>query len=176
MHLTGSNGYDPGHMDNLQLNPSDKTQPLPFGTRLTRLINRFNQGLHLFLLAAFMLAAILIAALFIVDIAKALTTRTLISGFLHALGSLLILWTVSELINAEIAVLRGRKFGISVFIDVALAATLRKILISGVNIEKVDMKLLSITLTTLLVLAIVRWLVSYPVGGSAPSLPSREES
>ncbi len=44
----------------------------------------------------------------------------MIKGFLHALGILLLLWTMVELISTELDHLRGSAIDVAIFIEVAL--------------------------------------------------------
>jgi uncharacterized membrane protein (DUF373 family) len=74
-----------------------------------------------------------------------------------ALGSVLILWVMLELINTEIAHLRGGKFKISVFVGVALVTTIREVMISTLKHDSIDF-ILSLV-ASVLVIGIVYWLV-----------------
>lgn len=71
------------------------------------MMNRINRSLHLVLGSALVIGSLMVLVLFISDVYFAFTHRTLAEGFLHALGSLLILWTFSELLNSEIRYLKG---------------------------------------------------------------------
>ncbi len=57
-------------------------------------------------------------------------------GILTVLGSLLILWAAIELIHEEMKHLRGGSFAVEVFITLAIAALIRKILIFSLSPEK----------------------------------------
>lgn len=133
------------------------------GTQLERwalsLMKRFSRCLHLILGAALVIGSLLILSLFISDVYSAVTHRTLAEGFLHALGSLLILWTFSELLNAEIRYLNGGPVEVAVFIEVAIAATIRHALIS--TTEPIDLQGNLLTLGRLLILGAVYWLVAF---------------
>ncbi|SHK28625.1 protoglobin domain-containing protein [Thermocrinis minervae] len=64
-------------------------------------------------------------------------TYTLEKLGISILGSLLVLYAVSELLYEEIKHIRGGSISISVFVGVALAAIIRKILIVSLTPEKV---------------------------------------
>lgn len=87
-----------------------------------------------------------------------------ISGVLHLekgglsiLGSVLILYAISELLSEEIKHLRGGSLSLKVFVGVALAAIIRKILVISLSPEKFQ-ELLILSLVTIS-LGIVFWLI-----------------
>lgn len=126
---------------------------------LLRNMMRFNRGLHLLMGVALVVTAVMALGLFLYDVYSAFTTRSMISGMVHALGSLLILWTLSELLDAEIHYLRDGMFKVAIFIEVSIAAIIRKILIlsaEGLN----NLTEEALYLTALLVLGVVYWLLS----------------
>jgi len=125
---------------------------------LLTLMKHFNRGLHLMLGLALMVGSVMVLGLFIEDVYSAFTHRTLAAGFLHALGSLLILWTFSELINSELRYLSGGRVEVAVFIEVALAATIRHVLVS--TTEPLDVNGSLITMGMILVLGLVYWMVA----------------
>jgi len=125
---------------------------------LLALMSQFNRGLHLMLGAALMVGSVMVMGLFITDVYSAVTHRTLAAGFLHALGSLLILWTFSELINSELRYLSGGRVEVAVFIEVALAATIRHVLVS--TTEPLDVNGSLITMGMILVLGVAYGIVA----------------
>ncbi len=81
------------------------------------------------------------------------------TGILKILGTLLMIWAIGELLNAEIHHLRGGKFAINAFIILAIAAVIRKILVASMSTEKIhDAMILG---GIVLVLGIVYWLVGH---------------
>ncbi|PPD17356.1 MAG: hypothetical protein CTY27_04015 [Methylotenera sp.] len=54
-------------------------------------------------------------------------------GFLHALGTLMLLWSISALISAEIRYLLGSKLLVETFIEVVLVLFLRKLIVMPVQ-------------------------------------------
>lgn len=70
-----------------------------------------------------------IASHFFLEIYHAIQVRSLFSGFLHALGILLLLWTMLELIQTELGFLRGEPIDVAVFVEVALVVVVREIIL-----------------------------------------------
>ena len=54
------------------------------------------------------------------------------------LGSILILYAISELLSEEIKHIKGSVLSLKIFVGVALAAVIRKILIISLSSEKVQ--------------------------------------
>jgi uncharacterized membrane protein (DUF373 family) len=117
----------------------------------------FSQTMNLILILALIGLTLGVVGLFVMDVHK-LVTENLEHGIITALGSLLILWVVIELMNTEIAHLKGGKFHISVFIGVALVAFIRETLILTLKHETSDTHYYYIAL--IMVLGIVFWLVT----------------
>lgn len=118
---------------------------------------RFAQTMNLILVLSLIGLTIGVIGLFVYDIQK-LITGNLEHGIITALGSMLILWVMIELMNTEIAHLKGGKFHISVFVGVALVAVIRETLIMTLKHEKVEVQYYLIAL--ILILGIVFWLVT----------------
>ncbi|MFN3568374.1 MAG: protoglobin domain-containing protein [Caldimicrobium sp.] len=78
-------------------------------------------------------------------------------GGLGILGSVLILYAISELLSEEIKHIRGGTISLKVFVGVALAAIIRKVLVISLTPEKVQ-ELLILSLVTIS-LALVFWLI-----------------
>uniref|UniRef100_A0A7C4AKA0 Heme-binding sensor globin domain-containing protein n=1 Tax=Thermodesulfovibrio aggregans TaxID=86166 RepID=A0A7C4AKA0_9BACT len=74
-----------------------------------------------------------------------------------ALGSVLILWVMLELINTEIVHLKGGKFKISVFVGVALVTTIREVMISTLKHDSIEF--IGALVASVLVIGIIYWLV-----------------
>ena len=75
-----------------------------------------------------------------------------------ALGEILILWMIIELLENEIKNLKGGSFNILVFVGVVIVAMVREILIS--NLRHDDLKTQAFLAVTLLILGIVYFLIS----------------
>lgn len=78
-------------------------------------------------------------------------------GAISIMGSVLILYAISELVGEEIKHIRGAPLGPEVFIAVALAAMIRKILVISLDPEKVNELLIFALL--ILSLAATYWLI-----------------
>ncbi len=83
---------------------------------------------HLIISIALVIATLLITLYFFQQLYMAVQTHTLIDGFLHALGILLLLWTISELIVTEIRFLSGEDVNFVIFVEVALVVVVREII------------------------------------------------
>jgi uncharacterized membrane protein (DUF373 family) len=125
-------------------------------TGLIRLSERFTYGLNLILVLALAGVSIGVVGLFIKDILH-IFTGDMEKGILSALGAMLILWMMIELLDNEIKNLKGGSFNILVFIGVIIVAMVREILISTLRHD--DLKTQAFLTVTLLVLGIVYFLV-----------------
>lgn len=124
---------------------------------LIRAAERFTFGLNLILVLALAGVSLSVVALFVWDIAH-IFTGNIEKGILSALGELLILWMMIELMDNEIKNLKGGKFNILVFIGVIIVAMIREILISTLRHD--DLTTQGFLAGTLLILGIVYYLVS----------------
>jgi uncharacterized membrane protein (DUF373 family) len=124
---------------------------------LIRLSERFTYGLNLALVLALVGVSISVVVLFAWDIMH-IFSGDMEKGILSALGSLLILWMMIELMDNEIKNLKGGKFNILVFIGVIIVAMIREILISTLRHD--DLTTQAFLAGTLLILGIVYYLVS----------------
>ena len=68
------------------------------------------------------------------------------------------MWTLSELIQSEIRHLQGERIKVTIFIEVAIAAMVRKLLINAT--EGITLEAGSIYLASLLVLGVVYWFLT----------------
>mgnify|MGYP000225528715 CR=1 FL=1 len=78
-------------------------------------------------------------------------------GGLSILGSILILYAISELLSEEIKHIKGSSLSLKVFVGVALAAVIRKVLVTSLSPEKVQ-ELITLSFV-ILSLGIVFWLI-----------------
>lgn len=135
-----------------------KEQPPVF----LRGMHLFNRMIHAFLGISLVVIAVLTLWLFMREVCVTLISKQkLVEGLLHALGTLLILWTVSELITTEIRYLAGHRLRVAVFVDVAIAATVRKVLIA--DIEQLNMEVRLFHLAALVALGLIRWFLTCAV-------------
>jgi uncharacterized membrane protein (DUF373 family) len=124
---------------------------------LIKATERFTYGLNLALVLALAGVSISVVILFVWDILH-IFRGDMEKGILSALGSLLILWMMIELMDNEIKNLKGGKFNILVFIGVIIVAMIREILIS--TLRKDDLTTQAFLAGTLLILGVVYYLVS----------------
>jgi len=118
---------------------------------------RFTYGLNLVLVLALVAVSISVVCLFAWDIMH-IFQGNVEKGILSALGELLILWMMIELMDNEIKNLKGGKFNILVFIGVIIVAMIREILIS--TLRRDDLTTQGFLAGTLLILGVVYYLVS----------------
>jgi hypothetical protein len=83
---------------------------------------------HIIIGLALAVSVLMFTWLFFMDMQQAINANNLVHGFLRSLGTLMLLWTVSALIVAEIRYLEGGKLGVDTFIEVALVVVLRKVI------------------------------------------------
>lgn len=126
-------------------------------TGIIRLTERFTYGLNLTLVLALAGISISVVFLFIWDLMH-IFNGNVEKGVLSALGELLILWMMIELLDNEIKNLKGGSFNILVFIGVIIVAMIREILISTLRHD--DLKTQAFLAGTLLILGVVYYLVS----------------
>jgi uncharacterized membrane protein (DUF373 family) len=89
------------------------------------------------------------------DIVYALATN-LEHGIIKALGSLLILWMMIELLHTQVDVLRGGKLHVRVFLELALVAFIRKLFVA--SIEQKEPVTFGLFLGGILILGIILFL------------------
>jgi uncharacterized membrane protein (DUF373 family) len=118
---------------------------------------RLLHGMNLVLMICLLLMAGAVVGLLGFDLVEAVTGK-LDYGIIKALGSLLLLWMMIELLHTEIAHLRGGKFRVRIFIELALVAFIRKIFVASFKYE--DPMTFVLMLLGLLVLGIVYYLVA----------------
>ncbi len=130
-----------------------------FEKKLHKLARFFADFIDIVLIIALIVVAFFVIALFTNDIYELVVGNVPFEkGILMVLGSLLILWAVSELMTEELKHLKGGGFAVGAFIGVALAAMIRKILIASLASGKV-IELLSYGLIVL-ALGITYWLLT----------------
>jgi uncharacterized membrane protein (DUF373 family) len=129
------------------------------GKFILSVAQRFGLLLDSVILGGLILLAFFIVYLFLNDIFHIFGGH-MAHGVIAALGDLLILWTILELLNSQIKFMLGGEFAISSFVSVALAATIREALIASLEPSKtVEFKvtLAMIILVLGLVYGIVKW-------------------
>jgi len=126
-------------------------------SKLIRATERFTYGLNLVLVLALAGVSISVVAQFGWDLVH-IFQGNIEKGVLSALGTLLILWMMIELLGNEIKNLKGGKFNILVFIGVIIVALIREILISTLRHDALETQ--AFLAGTLLILGVVYYLVS----------------
>ncbi len=122
-------------------------------------LKRFSWLLDFFLIVSLLTSSLLIIFGMGTELYHVISgSSPLKEGVLSLLGSLLILYALSELISQEIKSLKGAPFHVSVFLGVALAAVIREILILSVSHADVT-RMLSMGFL-LLALGVVYWVIS----------------
>lgn len=96
-----------------------------------RLLNWTNRFARSVISLALVFATGLLTVAFFRDVwlAFSQTTHPFLAGFVHAIGVLLLLWTMVELINTELGILQGDRVDVSVFIEVALVVIIRELIL-----------------------------------------------
>jgi uncharacterized membrane protein (DUF373 family) len=124
---------------------------------LLRFAERFSFALKLVLVVALMGISIGVVGLFVGDVVSLFKHKSA-HGVLGALGSLLIIWVMVELMENEIRELRGGRFRIQVFLGVAMVALIRELLIASLE-HAAPQRQLTIG-AEILALGVVYWLLS----------------
>jgi uncharacterized membrane protein (DUF373 family) len=126
-------------------------------SKLIKATERFTYGLNLVLVLALVGVSLSVVALFFWEIAH-IFRGDVEKGILSALGTLLILWMMIELMDNEIKTLKGGRFNILVFIGVVIVAIIREVLISTLRHDILTTQVF--LAGTLLILGIVYYLVA----------------
>lgn len=92
-----------------------------------------NGFAHIIIGLALATSVVMFTWLFFLDVRDAAYAHNLVHGFLHALGTLMLLWSVSALISAEIRYLTGSKLLVETFVEVVLVLFLRKLIVMPVQ-------------------------------------------
>jgi uncharacterized membrane protein (DUF373 family) len=126
-------------------------------SKLIHAAERFTYGLNLVLVVALSGVSLSVVTLFFRDLVH-MFQGDFEKGILSALGSLLILWMMIELMDNEIKTLKGGKFNILIFIGVIIVALIREILISTLRHDALETQ--GFLAGTLLILGVVYYLVA----------------
>lgn len=118
---------------------------------------RFSQTTNLLLIVALIGLTLGVVWLFVQDVLH-LFAGDVERGIISALGSMLLLWLMIELMNTEIAHLKGGKFHISVFVGVALVTMIRETMIATLKHERPES--IYYLIAAILVIGFVFWIVT----------------
>lgn len=124
---------------------------------LVSFAERFAQTTNLILVFALIGLTIGVVWLFLQDVQNILAGG-IERGIISALGSMLLLWLMIELMNTEISHLKGGKFHISVFVGVALVTMIRETMIATLKHEKPEA--IYYLIAAIFVIGFVYWIVS----------------
>jgi uncharacterized membrane protein (DUF373 family) len=122
-----------------------------------RFARRFTFGLNLMVLLGLMALSVGVLVVLANDISM-IFRGSREGGLAAALGSLLVLWLMIELLDAEIDRLQGGAFKFNLFVGVALVAFIRKVLVATLAHESLQTELLY--LGGILILGVIFWLVT----------------
>lgn len=122
-----------------------------------RFAHRFTFGLNMTLVVGLLGLSLGAVAMIISDVIVVFTGQ-FEKGLIGALGSLLILWLVIELLEAEIDRLKGGAFKLHLFVGVGLVAFIREELISSISHK--DIAIQALYIGGILVLGFIYWLLS----------------
>lgn len=117
---------------------------------------RLMHGLNLILMVGLVAMAVGVAGLLATDLFYALTDN-LENGVIKALGSILILWMMMELLHTQVEQLKGGKFHVRIFVDLALVAFIRKVFVA--SLDEKDAVSFGLLLGGLLVLGVIYFLI-----------------
>jgi uncharacterized membrane protein (DUF373 family) len=126
-------------------------------SKLISATERFVYGLNLILVLALVGVSLSVVGLFFWEIMHVFAGN-IEKGILSALGTLLILWMMIELLDSEIKTLKGGRFNILVFVGVVIVAIIREILISTLRHDPLETQIF--LAGTLLILGLVYYLVA----------------
>jgi uncharacterized membrane protein (DUF373 family) len=129
---------------------------------LIRFAQRFTFGLNILLVLGLLGLSLGAVALIVQDVLQIIGGH-LDRGLVGAMGSVLVLWVVIELLDMEIDRLRGGAFKLHLFVGVALVAFIRKVLVASLGHQ--DLWLEGLYLAGILVCGLIYWLVSRAEAG-----------
>ena len=118
---------------------------------------RFSQTTNLILVIMLIGLTIGVVWLFVQDVMN-IITGDVERGIISALGSMLLLWLMIELMSTEISHLKGGKFHTSVFVGVALVTMIRETMIATLKHEKPES--IYYLIAAILVVGFVFWIVT----------------
>jgi len=118
---------------------------------------RFSQVTNFILVFALIGLTVGVVWLFFQDVAG-IFSGGIERGIISALGSMLLLWLMIELMSTEISHLKGGKFHISVFVGVALVTMIRETMIATLRHEKAES--VYYLIAAILVIGFVYWIVT----------------
>ncbi|WP_022851432.1 phosphate-starvation-inducible PsiE family protein [Limisalsivibrio acetivorans] len=119
---------------------------------------QFSLFMHMVLVTVLMVLTVAATIYFGHDILELVHSHS-DKVLLTALGSLLIIWVLVELLHTEVQIIKGGKFKISVFVGVALIAFIRDLLIITLKHEAQTKMTYMFVLASILILGFIYWLI-----------------
>jgi len=126
-------------------------------SNIVNVAGRLLHGLNLALMLGLLILGVGVVSLLAHDIIYAFSGE-FEYGVIKALGSLLLLWMMIELLHTEIEHLQGGKFQVRIFVEIALVAFIRKLFVASFKYDETIAFVLM--LSGLLVLGIVYYIVA----------------
>jgi len=126
---------------------------------IVNLSEKFSFGMHAVLVFVLMALTLVATGVFVMDIVHLLQGNAE-KALITALGSLLIIWVLVELLHTEIQMIKGGKFKTSVFVGVALIAFIRDLLIITLKHEKGNLLTYGFILSSIMILGLIYWLIT----------------
>ena len=120
-----------------------------------------NGFAHIIIGLALAVSVVMFTWLFFLDVKEAAYAHNLVHGFLHALGTLMLLWSISALISAEIRYLREHKLLVETFVEVVMVMFLRKLIVLPVQDATPTTEEISIWLAGAFVMGLVYVLIRF---------------
>ncbi|MEO1783448.1 protoglobin domain-containing protein [Thermodesulfobium sp. 4217-1] len=128
-------------------------------SKIVRISSKISYYFDIALILALVFTSFMIFVLFLSDIYNFIrSTSSFESSVINILGAMLIIWTIRELLEEELKRLKGKKFALNIFISLAMAAMLRKILIF--SLEPHNSTEVIVLGFLVLILGIVYWLMN----------------
>jgi uncharacterized membrane protein (DUF373 family) len=124
---------------------------------LIRFAHRFTFGLDILIVLGLITLSMGLVVVLVHDLSLIFQGHPE-TGLVKALGTLLIVWLMIELLDAEVDRLQGGAFKLHLFVAVALVAFIRKVLVASLAHESLQVE--ALYLAGILVLGAIYWLVS----------------
>lgn len=119
---------------------------------------QFSQLMNMILVVALIGLTVGAVGMFVNDVYKlVINPNNFERGIISALGTVLVLWVMIRLMSTEIALLKGGKFNISVFIGVALVTVIRETMIATLKHDKPEA--IYYLIAAIFVIGIIYWLI-----------------
>jgi uncharacterized membrane protein (DUF373 family) len=127
--------------------------------KIVKISEKISYYFDIALVVALVFTTFMIFVLFISDIYNFIRSASSFeNSVINILGAMLIIWTIRELLEEELKRLKGKKFALNIFISLAMAAMLRKILIF--SLEPHNSTEVIVLGFLVLILGIVYWLMN----------------